>query len=113
GCERDAGKGGAALNKWGCGFTNQRGKYVLPCCPPGIIAASQDQPPPRDLNVPVRLHFGVQVVDYPDLTGRVNAANDVPSHIRETTISILSTGYVRDRMDSDSSLEFYQGIIGQ
>ena len=29
GRERDAGEGGAVLNKRGCGFTNQRGKHAL------------------------------------------------------------------------------------
>ena len=99
-----------AFNKAGV-FTNQGGKHALSRRSPRIIAAGQNQDFAFDVNVPVCHHFGVEIVYHPELTGWVDAANDVPSHIRKTPIGILRTGYIRDGVDSDTPFEFYQDAL--
>src|SRR5882757_1590996 len=75
-------------------------------------------PPPRsrasavDPDTPVDLHVRSEIGDHPDLTGRVDAADNVLNHVREAAVRVGGTRHVRYRNITDGSLESHQRIIG-
>ena len=77
--EHNAGKRRAELVKGGRRRTNQRGKYALSRRPPGIVPAAKMSPWPLNLIAPFTFR-GIQILDHPYLTGRLNAADKVPIH---------------------------------
>ena len=97
------------LRKRGRGFTNQRGKHALSSCPPNIIAATQHQPLPFDLDCSVRFHLSFQLPYHPDLASGLDATDKVPVDGRGGRSRPLAT---RDGNDPNAALESRQGIIG-
>src|SRR5260370_30186832 len=65
-----------------------------------------------DADTPVALHVRSEIGDHQDLTGGVDAADNVPNHVREAAVSVGGTRHVRYRNITDSSLESHQRIIG-
>src|SRR6266404_5344711 len=108
--QRDTGEGAAVLNKRSGGFTNQRGKHTSASgWPSDTIAASQDKPLPFDLDVPIIFYLCLQVLDPPDLTGKIDATDHVS--VDRNSARGRVHDYVRDGDNSDSPLEFHQDII--
>ena len=108
--QRDTGKGAAVFNERSRGFTNQRGKHASASWwPSDAIAASQDKPLPFDLDVPIIFYLGLEVLDPPDLTGRIDSTDSVS--VDRNSARGCVHDYVRDGDNSDSPLESHQGII--
>jgi hypothetical protein len=69
------------------------------------MAATQDQPLAFDLDVPVRFHRGIQLVDDPDLAGGVDPADQVSV---DGDCAILVDDNVRDRDYSNPPFESHK-----
>src|SRR5881227_3076626 len=64
-------------------FTNQRREHAGVAVRANGIASAQQQASAVDPDTPVDLHVRSEIGDHPDLTGRVDAADNVPNHVRE------------------------------
>src|SRR5207244_12119778 len=94
------------------GFTNQRREDAGVAVRADGIASAQQQASAVDADTPVDLHVRSEIGDHPDLTGRVDAADNVPNHVREAAVRVGGTGHVRYRNITDGSPESHQLIIG-
>jgi len=63
--------------KGGVVFTNQRREDAGVAVRANGIASAQQQAPAVDADTPVDLHVRSEIGDHPDLTGRVDAADNV------------------------------------
>src|SRR5437773_7845087 len=94
------------------GFTNQRCEHAGVAVRADGIASAQQQASAVDADTPVDLHVRSEIGDHPDLAGRVDAADNVPNHVREAAVRVGGTRHVRYRNITDGSLESHQRIIG-
>src|SRR5207244_10299855 len=94
------------------GFTNQRREHTGVAVRANRIGSAQQQASAVDADTPVDLHVRCEIGNHPDLTGRVDAADNVPNHVREAAVRVGGTRHVRYRNITDGSLESHQRIIG-
>src|ERR687892_1900500 len=90
-------------------FAEERRNHAIIACGPDITAATQHQASPIDLDVPIGFYRGIQITYHPDLTGRLDSADNVSIDSDRTSGCIHDD--VRDRYDSDSSLESHQVVL--
>src|SRR5205809_377336 len=93
------------------GFTNQRCEHAGVAVRANGIASAQQQASAVDADAPVDLHVRSEIGDHPDLTARLDAADNVPNHAREAAVRVGGTRHVRYRNITDGSLESHQRII--
>jgi len=94
------------------GVTNQRREHAGVAVRANGIASAQQQASAVHVDTSVDLHVRFEIGDHPDLTGRVDAADNVSNHVREAAVRVRGTRHVRYRKITDSSLESHQRIIG-
>ena len=95
GRQRDTRKVRAVFDEGRRGFTNQRREDAGVAVRANGIASAQQQASAVDANTPVGLHVRSEIGDHPDLTGRVDAADNVPNHVREAAVRVGGTRHVR------------------
>src|SRR4029077_13058494 len=111
GLQRDTRNVRAELGEGRHGFTNQRREDAGVAVRANGIASAPQHASAVDADTPVDLHVRSEIGDHPDLTGRVDAADNVPNHVREAAVRVGGTRHVRYRNITDGSLESHQRII--
>ena len=88
GCERDTSSACVVQRERRGSLTNQRGPHAKTRIGPDTIAAGKQKALALDLDAPVDFDLGLELVDSPGLSGRVDGAYNVLGHIRKGSVCV-------------------------
>src|SRR4029077_16865586 len=105
--ERHARRRRAVQGEWRRLPAGQRGEHALVGVGPDVVAAAEEEAASADPGL-VASDLGLERVDHPDLTWRVDAAHGVAA---DGPLPGGFHGDVRDWDDTDPAVEFQRGVV--